>query len=79
MRNAYTAMDIENLKMVGSFFRGLRLEKELSIEQLAEIANLNRNYLGEVERGERNISLINLIRLAKAHGLPLRKIFPENL
>ncbi|MEG2173650.1 MAG: helix-turn-helix transcriptional regulator [Desulfovibrionaceae bacterium] len=79
MKNAYTAMDIENLKMIGSFFRGLRLEKGLSIEQLAEIANLNRNYLGEVERGERNISLINLIRLAKAHGLPLREIFPKNL
>jgi transcriptional regulator with XRE-family HTH domain len=46
--------------------RKLRLQKNLSQEKLAELANLHRNYVGGVERGERNIALLNIVAIARA-------------
>jgi len=52
--------------LFGKYLRELRLDRQLSQEELADRAHLHRNYIGGVERGERNISLINIVELARA-------------
>ena len=52
--------------LFGNRLRELRLKRGLTQEALADRARLHRNYVGGVERGERNISLINIVELAYA-------------
>ena len=56
--------------VIGRRVRQLRLQRRLSQEKLAELADLHRNYMGGVERGERNIALLNIVALA--HALKVR-------
>lgn len=59
-------MDNQARKKLGTNIKKLRSKLELSQEQLAEKADLHRTYVGAVERGERNISLDNIVAIARA-------------
>lgn len=53
-------------KTLGKTVRRLRETEGISQEELADRCDLHRTYVGSVERGERNVSLANIVRLAKA-------------
>jgi transcriptional regulator with XRE-family HTH domain len=57
-------------KEFGERLKSIRRQKGLSQEALAFACDLDRSYVGGVERGERNISLINIRKLARALGVP---------
>ena len=54
------------LQRFGEQVRKLRKVRNLSQEDLAELSGLHRTYIGGIERGERNVSLINIVRIARA-------------
>jgi len=62
------------LHAFGSRVRELREAEGVSQEVLAQRAGLHRTYVGSVERGERNVSLLNMQRLADALGCPLEAL-----
>ena len=51
--------------------RDLRQSQGLTQEELAEEADLHRTYVGSVERGERNVTINSMFRLAEALGVPV--------
>ena len=62
-------------KQLGYRIRYLRQNKGLSIEALALEAEINRNYLGDLERGMRNPTVVVLNKIAKALDADLRTLF----
>ncbi|WP_068466732.1 helix-turn-helix domain-containing protein [Candidatus Protochlamydia phocaeensis] len=61
----------------GAKVRQLRYQLDISQERLAELANLHPNYVGSVERGERNIALENIIALAHALQCSPKDLMPD--
>jgi len=59
----------------GSRLRELRIARGLSQEDMAHAAGLDRSYVGGVERGQRNVSLDNIHKLADALGVQVRELF----
>jgi transcriptional regulator with XRE-family HTH domain len=66
--------DKEILKRLGLRIRDLRLKKSISQEELAAIADVHRTYIGMVERGEKNITILTLVRLSLALEVNLIEI-----
>ena len=62
------------LRTIGLTIRALRRERGLSQEALAELARIDRSYMSSVERGLRNISVLNVARIAAALDVPVRDL-----
>lgn len=65
-------------KVFASRLRQIRQLKGLSQEELADMAGLHRTYVGSVERSERNISIDNIERLAKALEVDIIELLKED-
>jgi transcriptional regulator with XRE-family HTH domain len=62
----------------GQKVRELRQRKGVSQEKLADLCGLHRTYVSSVERGERNISLLNIAKLAAALDVQLDHLMPKD-
>lgn len=67
-------MDKDIRKIVGNNIRLLRLQLKISQEELASRAELHRTYVGGVERGERNPSILIIAKIAKALDVNPREL-----
>lgn len=59
----------------GQRIKSLREQKSISIEHLANISNVDRNYISDIEKGKRNISLLIIEKLAKAFEIEIKDLF----
>ncbi|MXV37118.1 helix-turn-helix domain-containing protein [Flavobacteriaceae bacterium Ap0902] len=66
------------LRQFGSRVRDIRKSKGLSQEELAHRANLHRTYIGMIERAEKNITLINIEKIANALDVKMIEFFKRN-
>lgn len=67
--------DKKIIKLFGDRIRELRKAKGISQEELAHHANLHRTYIGMIERGEKNISIINIEKIAQALEINISELF----
>ena len=71
-------MDCEELlKELGDTIRRLGTERGFSQESFASATGLHRTYMGGVERGQRNVGVLNLWRIAATLGMSLSEFFAE--
>lgn len=71
------SLNSEILKNFGERVRQLRKQKDISQEELAFRAGLHRTYIGMIERAEKNITLLNIEKIAKALDVNISDIFNE--
>ena len=65
------------LRLLGDTMRRGRKRLKLSQEDFAELCDLHRTYIGQVERGEKNISFLNILRLARALKIKPSALFRD--
>ncbi len=67
------------VKGFGLRVRYFRKRLGISQDDLADKADMHRTYIGAIERGERNISLLNILRLADALEITVKELFDEDI
>jgi transcriptional regulator with XRE-family HTH domain len=65
------------LTLLGQEIRRLREDRGLSQEEFAGLAGVDRAYFGGIERGERNVAALNLIKIAEALEVEVGDLFPR--
>jgi transcriptional regulator with XRE-family HTH domain len=70
-----TRGDDETKRQFGETVRRLRKQRGLSQEALAHVCRLDRTYIGGAERGERNVSLLNIRKIADALHVSMKDLF----
>lgn len=70
--------DSEILKAFGDRVRQLRKQLDISQEELAHRADLHRTYIGMIERAEKNITLLNIEKIANALEVSIKDIFDDS-
>lgn len=65
------------LVALGAAIRRVRLSKDISQEKLALLAEVDRSYVGRVERGDNNVAILTLSKLAQAMDITLAKLMHE--
>jgi transcriptional regulator with XRE-family HTH domain len=65
------------LVSLGKTIRSLRAERKISQEGLAYETNLDRSYMGGIERGEHNITILNLMKVAVQLDLKISELFEK--
>lgn len=73
MGKEHTSVDIRTA--FGERVRGLRKARGFSQESFADACGLDRTYIGGVERGERNIALLNIERIARTLEITVAELF----
>ena len=63
-----------HLRQLGAAIRAARLAQSLSQEALADASGIDRSHMGKIERGERNVSVLNVIRVAAALDLTVASL-----
>lgn len=74
MQNTYSKQDKKALRAFGARVRSLRKAAGFSQEDFALEIGLDRTYMGGIERGERNVALLNICKIAKGLKIPLSKL-----
>jgi transcriptional regulator with XRE-family HTH domain len=78
MKNTYSEKDRKFLKKLGENIRKCRMMKDISQEELAYQADLDRTYISGIERGDRNISVITLKKISNVIGFEILEILKPN-
>ena len=73
--NSFSRKNIDTVRKLGEKIRVERLRRKLSQEKLAEHANLNRNFIGMIERAETNVTVKNLEGIANALNSDIKDLF----
>ncbi len=68
-------MDDSVFQLIGARVRSIRKSKGLTQEQLADLASTSHSYIGDLERGERNVTLQSLQRISDALGVTFFELF----
>ena len=72
-------LDMEIKEKIGKRLRELRTAKGLSQEKFSFECGLDRTYIASIEQGKRNVSVVNIEKIATALGLSMSEFFNSNL